>query len=134
MYKMMLGEALDFKDVEDFDNEFYNNLNWCLNNDITGLGQYFCTEQEMFGKSTIYEFFKGGKNKLVTNENKSEYVQHFTYFKLYTCIEQQIDAFLEGFHELIPRELISIFNHHELELLISGLPYYDSNFSTKLTN
>ncbi|GJS92882.1 GTPase LSG1-2-like protein [Tanacetum coccineum] len=33
-----------------------------------------------------------------------------------------MNSFLEGFSELIPRELISMFNDKELELLISGLP------------
>ena len=37
----------------------------------------------------------------------------------------QIDAFLDGFHELVPPELISIFDAQELELLISGLPDID---------
>lgn len=37
----------------------------------------------------------------------------------------QIDAFLEGFHELVPAELISLFDAQELELLISGLPDID---------
>lgn len=37
----------------------------------------------------------------------------------------QIDAFLEGFHDLVPPELISIFDANELELLISGLPDID---------
>lgn len=41
----------------------------------------------------------------------------FYYFK--------IDAFLEGFHELVPPELVSIFDAQELELLISGLPDID---------
>ena len=40
-------------------------------------------------------------------------------------IRKQIEAFLEGFHELVPPELISIFNEKELELLISGLPDID---------
>lgn len=34
-------------------------------------------------------------------------------------------AFLDGFWELIPRDLLSVFNDHELELLISGLPDID---------
>ena len=37
----------------------------------------------------------------------------------------QIDSFLEGFHELVPPELISLFDAQELELLISGLPDVD---------
>lgn len=42
------------------------------------------------------------------------------------AFQPQIDAFLSGFHELVPAQLISIFNEHELELLISGLPSIDS--------
>lgn len=30
-----------------------------------------------------------------------------------------------GLHEIVPKRLISIFNEHELELLISGLPDID---------
>jgi len=29
---------------------------------------------------------------------------------------------LDGFYEIIPQELVSIFTYKELELLISGLP------------
>lgn len=36
-----------------------------------------------------------------------------------------MDAFLTGFYEVIPRQLISMFNEQELELLISGLPEVD---------
>lgn len=35
-----------------------------------------------------------------------------------------MDAFLGGFYEIIPRDLVSIFTYKELELLISGLPDY----------
>lgn len=45
-------------------------------------------------------------------------------------IKAQIDAFLEGFYELVPKELISIFNFKELELLISGLPDFDGNLNS----
>jgi E3 ubiquitin-protein ligase HUWE1 len=43
-------------------------------------------------------------------------------------IELQLKAFLEGFHELIPSSLISIFSSKELELMISGLPDIDSKY------
>jgi hypothetical protein len=36
-----------------------------------------------------------------------------------------LNAFLEGFYDIIPKRLISIFNEQELELLISGLPTID---------
>lgn len=44
---------------------------------------------------------------------------------LTNAIRPQINSFLDGFNEMIPRELISIFNDKELELLISGLPEID---------
>ena len=43
-------------------------------------------------------------------------------------IKDQIEAFLEGFHELIPQKLVQIFDDRELELMISGLPDIDSKF------
>lgn len=47
--------------------------------------------------------------------------------EILTCSDTilQIDSFLEGFHEMIPPELISIFDAQELELIISGLPDID---------
>jgi len=41
-------------------------------------------------------------------------------------IKEQIEAFLQGFHEVIPPHLIQIFDNKELELMISGLPDIDS--------
>jgi len=42
-----------------------------------------------------------------------------------TSIKKQLEAFLEGFHDLIPHRLIRIFNEKELEILISGRPTID---------
>jgi hypothetical protein len=47
------------------------------------------------------------------------------YAKMATAVQKQIEAFLEGFHELIPPNLVSIFDSKELELMISGLPTID---------
>lgn len=51
---------------------------------------------------------------------------------LTNAIRPQINSFLEGFNELITRELISIFNDKELELLISGLPEIDCELALLL--
>jgi len=44
---------------------------------------------------------------------------------MYGNVKEQVDAFLGGFHDMVSRDLISIFNAKELELLISGLPNFD---------
>lgn len=76
-------------------------------------------------KVTDYELKPGGRNIRVTEETKHEYVDLVAGHILTNAIRPQINAFLEGFNELIPRELVSIFNDKELELLISGLPEID---------
>ena len=45
--------------------------------------------------------------------------------KMTGAIRKQLNAFLEGFYDIIPKRLISIFNEQELELLLSGLPNID---------
>jgi len=79
---------------------------------------------------TDYELIPGGRNTKVTEENKHQYVDLVAEHRLTTAIRPQINAFLEGFGEIIPKELISIFNDKELELLISGLPDIDCEFVT----
>lgn len=79
---------------------------------------------------TDYELIPGGRNIRVTEENKHQYVDLVAEHRLTTAIRPQINAFMEGFNELIPRDLISIFNDKELELLISGLPDIDCEFRT----
>jgi len=78
-----------------------------------------------FVQVTDCELIPGGRNIRVTEENKHEYVDRVVEHRLTTAIRPQINSFMEGFNELIPRELISIFNDKELELLISGLPDID---------
>lgn len=81
---------------------------------------------------TDYELIPGGRNIKVTEENKHQYVDLVAEHRLTTAIRPQINAFLDGFNELIARELISIFNDKELELLISGLPDIDCEFPSSL--
>ena len=66
-----------------------------------------------------------GQEIPVTEANKREYVQLLCQMKMTSSIKSQIKSFLEGFYEIIPKNLISIFNEQELELLISGLPSID---------
>lgn len=76
-------------------------------------------------KVTDYELKPGGRNIRVTEETKHEYVDLVAEHILTNAIRPQITSFLDGFNDLVPSELISIFNDKELELLISGLPEID---------
>ncbi|KAG6499054.1 hypothetical protein ZIOFF_038810 [Zingiber officinale] len=91
--------------------------------DTTIVGAYLCDEENV--KVTDYELIPGGRNIRVIEETKHEYVDLVAEHILTTTIRPQINSFLEGFNELVPKELILIFNDKELELLLSGLPEID---------
>ena len=73
----------------------------------------------------IRDLKENGRGIAVTEENKREYVHLVCQMKMTGSIRAQIKAFLDGFYEIIPKRLISIFNEQELELLIAGLPTVD---------
>ncbi|KAF9206640.1 hypothetical protein BGZ49_002096 [Haplosporangium sp. Z 27] len=125
-YKHILGRPVDYRDVEAVDPEYYKSLVWMLENDITDIvEETFSVVTDDFGNNKIVDLKPNGRNIPVTEENKHEYVKYITEQKLTLAIKDQIHAFLQGFHEIIPAHLISIFNEQELELLISGLPDID---------
>ncbi|XP_062203891.1 E3 ubiquitin-protein ligase UPL1-like [Phragmites australis] len=132
-YKHILDAKVTYHDIEAIDPAYYKNLKWMLENDISDVLDLTFSMDADEEKLILYEkaevtdceLIPGGRNIRVTEENKHEYVNRVAEHRLTTTIRPQINAFMEGFNELIPRELISIFNDKELELLISGLPDID---------
>ncbi|BHF65508.1 E3 ubiquitin-protein ligase huwe1 [Sparganum proliferum] len=126
-YKHMLGVRVRFVDLESEDYDFYKGLEFLLKHDVSELGYdvTFSTEINEFGKNETRDLIEDGRNIIVTEANKNEYVRLVCQERMTGAIRQQLNAFLEGFYEIIPKSLISIFNEQELELLISGLPNID---------
>lgn len=122
-YKHMLGIAPGMSDIESIDPAYYKSLKWTLENPIEGvLDLTFSAEVEEFGVTRIVELKENGSNIVVTDENKEEYVELITDLRMTKAIAEQTKAFMLGFRELIPLDLVSILNEQELELLICGLP------------
>eukprot|EP00058_Branchiostoma_floridae_P017429 XP_002602917.1 hypothetical protein BRAFLDRAFT_128503 [Branchiostoma floridae] len=126
-YKHILGKNVKYTDMESEDYQFYQGLTFLLENNIeeSGLELTFSTEIQEFGVTEVRDLKQNGRNITVTEDHKHEYVKLVCQLKMTGSIRKQIDAFLEGFYEIIPKRLISIFNEQELELLISGLPNID---------
>jgi len=126
VYKRILGKPVSVKDMESFDPDYYKSLVWMLENDITDIiTETFSVETDEFGVTRVEDLRENGRNIPVTEENKQEYVRLVVEHKLLSSVREQMEQFLKGFHEIIPADLISIFNEQELELLISGLPDID---------
>lgn len=126
VYKRILGKSPNLKDLESNDVDYYKSLVWILENDITDiLTEEFCVIEDEFGVEKVIDLIPGGRDIAVTEENKKEYVQKLVEYRLTESVKEQLDSFLGGFHDIIPAELVAIFNEQELELLISGLPEID---------
>ncbi|KAK4126712.1 HECT-domain-containing protein [Parathielavia appendiculata] len=127
LYKMILGKPVVLADMEGVDADFHRSLQWMLDNDISGgiLEQTFSTEDERFGVITVEDLIPNGRNIEVTNENKKEYVDLMVKWRIQKRIAEQFEAFKEGFHDLIPQDLINVFDERELELLIGGIAEID---------
>uniref|UniRef100_A0A8V0YHP1 E3 ubiquitin-protein ligase n=1 Tax=Gallus gallus TaxID=9031 RepID=A0A8V0YHP1_CHICK len=126
-YKMMLGKPIILKDMESVDSEYYNSLKWILENDPTELDLMFCIDEENFGQTYQVDLKPNGSEIMVTNENKREYIDLVIQWRFVNRVQKQMNAFLEGFTELLPIDLIKIFDENELELLMCGLGDVDVN-------
>uniref|UniRef100_A0A8C7HA54 E3 ubiquitin-protein ligase HUWE1 n=1 Tax=Oncorhynchus kisutch TaxID=8019 RepID=A0A8C7HA54_ONCKI len=126
-YKHILGKSVRYTDMESEDYPFFQGLVYLLENDVSTLGYEltFSTEVQEFGVCEVRDLKPNGGNIIVTEENKKEYVHLVCQMKMTGAIRKQLSAYLEGFYEIIPKRLISIFTEQELELLISGLPTID---------
>ncbi|XP_041754726.1 E3 ubiquitin-protein ligase NEDD4-like isoform X2 [Coregonus clupeaformis] len=126
-YKMMLGKQITLKDMESVDSEYYNSLKWILENDPTELDLRFCIDEDNFGQTYQVYLKPSGSDMVVTNDNKMEYIDLVIQWRFVNRVQKQMNAFLEGFTELILIDLIKIFDENELELLMCGLGDVDVN-------
>uniref|UniRef100_A0A670KJC2 HECT-type E3 ubiquitin transferase n=1 Tax=Podarcis muralis TaxID=64176 RepID=A0A670KJC2_PODMU len=126
-YKMMLQKPIILHDMESVDSEYYSSLRWILENDPKELDLRFTVDEELFGQTHQHELKPGGSDVVVTNKNKQEYIYLVIQWRFVNRIRKQMAAFKEGFFELIPQDLITIFDENELELLMCGLGDVDVN-------
>ncbi|XP_012277229.1 E3 ubiquitin-protein ligase HUWE1 isoform X2 [Orussus abietinus] len=126
-YKHILGILVKHTDMESEDYSFYKGLVYLTEHNISELGYEltFSAEVNEFGVNDVRDLISNGRNIVVTEETKLEYIRLVCQMKMTGAIRKQLNAFLEGFYDIIPKRLISIFNEQELELLISGLPNVD---------
>jgi E3 ubiquitin-protein ligase NEDD4 len=143
-YKMILKKKVTLSDLESVDAELHRGMTWmlcesitlilltsinffaCRENDITDIiDETFTTTEERFGEMVTIELKPGGADVPVTQDNKKEYVDHVVDYRISKRVKEQFEAFMSGFSELIPQDLITVFDERELELLIGGMSEID---------
>uniref|UniRef100_A0A3B5KQ72 HECT-type E3 ubiquitin transferase n=1 Tax=Xiphophorus couchianus TaxID=32473 RepID=A0A3B5KQ72_9TELE len=126
-YKRMLNKPLTLIDLESIDPEFYNSLMWIKDNDIEecGLEMFFSVDKEMLGEISTHELKEGGGDIQVTEENKEEYIKLVAEWRLSRGVEEQTQAFFEGFNEVLPQQYLQYFDAKELEVMLCGMQELD---------
>lgn len=124
-YKMMLGKKITLFDMESVDNAYYNSLIYVKDNDPADLELTFSLDDSIFGETQNVELVPGGANIAVTEENKEEYIEAVISWRFVNRIEKQMNQILKGVQEVVPSNLLRLFDANELELLMCGLQKID---------
>ena len=97
VYKHILNRPISVKDLEYYDNPYYKNLMWMLENPINDIvTETFSIEAEEYGVTHIIDLVPDGRTIPVTDENKTEYVRLVSEYKLQTSVKDQLKEFLTG--------------------------------------
>lgn len=69
-YKMILGQDLELKDLEQQDYNFYTSMCWLRDNKLNGDEYTFSYIYDYFGKMVTKELIPEGEKTFVQEENK----------------------------------------------------------------
>ncbi|KAN0132216.1 hypothetical protein V8E53_009982 [Lactarius tabidus] len=150
-YKMVLNKKVNLKDLEAVDYELFKGLTWMLcvfnirfrrtltplfrENDITDvLEETFSVIEDRFGEHVVVDLRPGGSSQDVTESNKDAYVDLVVAHRIAGRITEQFRAFMEGLGDVLPLDLLRVFDEHELELLIGGMTEIDMDDWTRFTD
>ncbi|XP_010152387.1 PREDICTED: apoptosis-resistant E3 ubiquitin protein ligase 1, partial [Eurypyga helias] len=119
----IIGLRMHYKYFETDDPEFYKSkVCFILNNDVSEMDLVFA--EEKYSKTgqleKVVELVTGGAQVPVTNENKILYLNLLAQYRLASQVREEVDHFLKGLNELVPENLLAIFDENELELLMCG--------------
>lgn len=126
LLKLILGVPLTFDDLEDYDPELFKSLSWLLAHEgAESLELDFSVTEKRGESSVVVDLIPDGRNVIVTDANKQKYVESLLEYHLMTSVSSQLYVFLRGIYEVIPANLLMIFDQEELEYLLCGSPEID---------
>lgn len=119
----IIGLRMHYKYFETDDPEFYKSkVCFILNNDVSEMELVFA--EEKYNRSgqleKVIELISNGAQIQVTNGNKIFYLNLLAQYRLATQVREEVEHFLKGLNELVPENLLAIFDENELELLMCG--------------
>ena len=124
LYKHILGIPITFSDLQFIDHEVFRSLKWMKENENVDVLEldFSVMAVRLDGQLEVVDLIPNGRNIPVTDENKKQYIQEKLKWVMVTSISEQLAALIQGIFSVVPKELLSVFDHQELELLMCGIP------------
>ncbi|RQM28232.1 hypothetical protein B5M09_010014 [Aphanomyces astaci] len=127
LLKHMLGVPISFHDIQYLDPQKYSGLRWLQENDhVDCLALTFsCTEICQRNQIVEVDLKPNGRHISVTDANKAEYLALTLRYLMLDRCASQLHHLLSGLFEVIPQEMLMVFDYQELELVLCGVPDID---------
>jgi hypothetical protein len=124
LLKHVLGIPISFSDLEFLDEDLHRNSKWLKTN--TQVENLCLTFSIMMENGKEVDLKENGRNIDVTDENKDEYLRLVLEYRMLMSIADQLQEFLSGIYDVVPKGLLSVFDYQELELILCGIPTIDT--------
>ncbi|KAG8230998.1 hypothetical protein J437_LFUL010014 [Ladona fulva] len=114
----LIGLRVHYKYFEQDDPDLYlTKVKYILEHDVDDMELYFVEEEyDQYGQLLkAVELVPGGTKIRVTNQTKLQYLDALAQYRLANSVREEMEHFLKGLNELIPDNLLSIFDENELE-------------------
>ncbi|KAF6210426.1 hypothetical protein GE061_013532 [Apolygus lucorum] len=123
----LIGLRVHYKYFEQDDPDLYlSKVKYILEHDVEDMELFFVEEEyDQTGQLLkLIELVPNGSKIRVHNATKHQYLDALAQYKLVASLKDEVEAFLRGLNDLIPDNLLSIFDENELELLMCGTGEY----------
>ncbi|CAG2174692.1 unnamed protein product, partial [Oppiella nova] len=124
----LIGLRVHYKYFERDDPDLYvSKIKYIIDNDVEDMELYFSEDEYDMSSGKLIrtiDLIPNGSKVKVTNANKLQYLDALALYRLSTSVREPIEHFLKGLNDLIPDNLLCIFDENELELLMCGSGNY----------
>ncbi|KAH9111651.1 hypothetical protein LEN26_013400 [Aphanomyces euteiches] len=127
VFKAILGLPIVFEDLEDFDPTVCKSLAYVLECDnVDELALTFSASTvDGDGAMVQVDLIENGRQIAVENHNRVDFVQSMVRHLIFGRVERHLAGLIQGLYDIVPPELLLVFDHKELELILCGLPVVD---------
>ncbi|RDB26515.1 hypothetical protein Hypma_005662 [Hypsizygus marmoreus] len=118
-----LGKQSFLDDLASLDPDLYNGLIFLKHytGPVEELSLNFTVAIDEFGVTKTIDLIPDGSNVAVTKDNRLQYIQLVSHYRLSKQIKLQSEAFFEGLSEMIDPKWIRMFNQQEIQILLGGV-------------